>query len=250
MPRRNNRPAEGDVGFSDDLTVFVPPPPQVGRRTRIETHEERDRRLSAEFGRRRERQDRRTDERVARAITDWTVCCIPGCGASLNIPGHRLKPQATSEILPVCYRHQAVIANMHDKARERLARQQVEVVEARDRKLDLLEESDGATQGQIYFVRLNGLIKVGWASRLRSRLKRYGAGVVVLCHYPASRQEETELHRSLRPYLAMGREWYEDCQLINDVIAKVIERHGEPTIFPYWTAPKPDVVCKRSGPLR
>lgn len=264
MPRRNERAEQpGPLEFSDDLAAFVPPPPQVGRRTRLETREERDRRINAEFGRRRERNDRRADQRVAEALRDaWESCCIPGCDEPLRLTrptAGRVSDGPVSVRLPVCTRHKTIIANMEspwashadlEQMRERLARQRVEAVETMTQAVDLDIESNGAKQGQIYFVRLNDTIKVGWALKLRTRLKSYGAGVEVLAHYPASRQEETELHRTLRPYLARGREWYEDCPLITDVIAGVIKRHGEPTIFPTWTAPKPDVVCKRSGPLR
>lgn len=134
-------------------------------------------------------------------------------------------------------------------ARQHYARRWVEHEVAEERRSNTIEENDGAEQGQIYFVRLNGMIKVGWSSKLRSRLKSYGASAEILCHYPASRPEERDLHRQLRPYLAMGREWYQECQLLVDVVAGVIQRHGEPTIFPAWTRPKADLAAKpRSWP--
>jgi hypothetical protein len=122
-------------------------------------------------------------------------------------------------------------------ARSRWAKRRVEDDDERQRRI----ENNGAN-GHIYFVRQNGLIKVGWSGRLESRLKQYGANVEILCHFPATRDDETLLHRQLRPYLARGREWYEDCPLLHDVVAGYVKQHGPPVIKPYWTKPKDPAV--------
>jgi hypothetical protein len=135
----------------------------------------------------------------------------------------------------------------HAAMRERLARRYIEEEITRFERQDLDHENAGAPQGQIYVIRQGGLIKVGWSSKLRSRLKQYGAGVEILAHYPATRAEETGLHQSLRPYLARGREWYQDCKLLTDVVNGIIQRHGKPTVFPYWTEPKRDQTARPKG---
>jgi hypothetical protein len=247
---RRNRRADETAPLGD---VTIPDPP---RQTRWETEAERDARITAEFGRKRERSHRRQDARVLAAIDDWRTCCIPGCGEDLN-GGFKSRigtqaPPDPSRKLPVCTRHATIIHGQSDKRmddptylemRESLARQRVLKEHKLAAEWDCIEESGGATQGQIYFVRLNGMVKVGWSLKLRSRLKAYGASAEILCHYPASRSDETYMHRQLRPFLAKGREWYEDCKLISDVVAGIIEQHGEPTIFPTWTEPKPPTVA-------
>lgn len=252
MPRKNNRlqsvDDESDAFDSAEAAYVI-------KRTRLETEAERDARIRAEGERRRFRNERRADTRIAQLV-DWSKCCIPGCdaGSSGSLAWH---PKDVTEVIPVCYRHEVIITRQTESrwtepdylaTRQRLSRQRVVREIEAERKADLQHESAGAKQGQIYFVRLNGLIKVGWASKLRSRLKSYGASAEILCHFPASRADETHLHRQLRPYLAKGREWYQDCKLIEDVTADYIKQYGQPTIFPDWTVPKPDVICtKRSA---
>lgn len=233
-------------------------------RLRLETSAERDARLNAEWRKRRERNDRRADERVARAV-NWDECCIPGCGHKfgqlpqpLNGRGLGTQPpprrvRNVAEELPICPRHLVIIGKQGslrwddpdiEEARKSHAKQLVTVQAKRERKWDLAEENNGA-EGQLYFVRLNGLVKVGWSSRLRSRLKSYGADVEILCHFPGTRTDETNLHRQLRPYLAKGREWYQDCDLIHDVVAGYIKQYGQPSISPTWTQPKPPTIKPR-----
>lgn len=247
--RREESPPEVDDGLVDTVGIEI-----ALSRERYETEDERDARIREEFERRRFRNERRADVRIAAQI-DWQVCCIPGCDASSS--GTRaFRPRKVTEALPICRRHETIIHKQTQPhwqevdylaMRERLARQRVVEEIKAERKADLAHESHGAVQGQIYFVRINGLVKVGWASKLRSRLKSYGASAEILCHFPASRPDETLLHRQLRPYLAKGREWYQDCKLIEDVVAGYIKQYGQPSIFPEWTVPKKDVICKRSA---
>lgn len=245
MGRKNQRPP---VPESD-----IPPPPLTITRKRRETTQERDQRLGVEFGRKRERNQKRIDARVAAAV-DWSRCCIPGC--ETEFPRFAKATdyyRNVAERLPLCMYHETIVAaqaapQMLDadrmEMRKLMARRHIEEETKRFERHDLIEENAGAPQGQIYVIRQGGLIKVGWSSKLRSRLKQYGAGVEILAHYPATRSEETDLHRSLRPYLARGREWYQDCTLLADVVAGIIKRHGEPTVFPYWTEPKADLAAK------
>lgn len=236
----------------DDVPVYM--------RLRRETDAEQQARLNAASGRRRRRTDERIDARIQAHFdtVGWRECMVPECpepARSDELGSWRRRQHDVTKSLPLCTRHLVLIASTATNswynpdvvaAREQFARKVVAEEIERDRKADLAFESAGATQGQIYFVRLNGLIKVGWSSKLRSRLKSYGASAEILCHYPASRQEETDLHRSLRPYLARGREWYQDCRLIADMVNGLVEKHGQPTLLPGWTEPKPDVVGKRN----
>jgi hypothetical protein len=226
--------------------------PQVVTVARMETDEERDRRIEAQFGRRRERMMRRRDARVLGAIADWSICCIPGCGErlpyGLAVPAAARK---VNERLPVCDYHQIIIAKQVDYAaadaehfqmRDRLAKRIVEEETERYEAWKARDQNHGAPEGQIYFVRLNGMIKVGWSMKLRDRLKSYGASAEVLCHYPGSRTDEVNLHRQLRNELARGREWYHDNDVLAHFVSEALARHGDPTILPYWSEPKKPVV--------
>jgi hypothetical protein len=255
MGRKNHRVPDL---IPDDITPAAVVEVRSIRR-RFETDEERERRLSVQFGRRRERNEKRNDQRVLEAIGDWDHCCIPGCEEVTSWRAKFATYQAkdASKKIPVCIYHETIIGLQvqsfmadgdHDRVRQSLARRHIEEEIAFEESLELVgENGKGAPNGQIYVIRQGGLIKVGWSSKLRSRLKQYGAGVEILAHYPATRAEETDLHRSLRPFLARGREWYQDCRLLADVVADIHKRYGEPTIFPYWTVPKPDQAARPKG---
>lgn len=155
---------------------------------------------------------------------------LPICSDHGVIVKRQLDPQWNDEeIINLRLKHQGLLEQRQD-AHARAA---------------IINMNGGSARGQIYFLRLNGLIKVGWSSDLVGRLKAYGPDVVVLCHYPASRQDETLMHRQLRPYLAKGREWYEDCQLIADVVNRMVSQYGKPHLTAYWTEPKADPIKKR-----
>jgi hypothetical protein len=231
----------------------IPPAPITVTRRRLETPKERDSRVDAELSRKRQRNEKRIAGRVASAV-DWSTCCIPGCGTTIT-PMAAFYRDASQQ-LPLCTYHETLVSLQanpwirdkdHEDMRRLMARRYVEEEHTRFERQDIIEENDGASQGQIYVIRQGGLIKVGWSSKLRSRLKSYGAGVEILAHYPATRAEETGLHRSLRPYLARGREWYQDCKLLADVVDGIIKRHGAPTVFPYWTEPKPAQSARPKG---
>lgn len=247
MGRKNRRTSPVvDDGISEiDIPTVIRP--------RLETREERDKRLDAEFGRRRERQLRRIDERVGAAL-DWTKCCIPGCGTEFNkMLTVQVKLRDPSEGLPLCTYHETIVGQQwrtfaadedHQAMRQRMARRYVaREVQALDVRTNR-HENGGHDEGQIYFVRLNELIKIGWSGKLRSRLKSYGASAEVLCHYPGTRQDETLLHRQLRDNLARGREWYHDCPAVQLFIERAIKQHGRPSILPWWTEPKADLIRK------
>lgn len=122
-----------------------------------------------------------------------------------------------------------------------------EAVETRERITEARSRSDAET---IYFIRQNGLIKVGWTSQPGARFKAYGPNVEILCHYPGTRQDETHLHRQLRPSLAKGREWYHDDDVLELFVKNAIARHGPPTFRPWWSQPAKPVIKGRKRAQR
>lgn len=60
-------------------------------------------------------------------------------------------------------------------------------------------------QGEIYYAKVGALIKVGWTSDLYQRMKSYGPEAELLACYPATRRDESHLHRNLTPSRAKGR---------------------------------------------
>jgi hypothetical protein len=156
--------------------------------------------------------------------------------------------------LPICHDHAAVVWNQlvtfhrKDEALGEAIADVNDLVAERARHEEAEEKAAflAREDGDIYFVRVGGMVKVGWTRDLWSRLKSYGASAELLVSYPATRSDETNLHRQLRPALAKGREWYEDGQIIAGFIDEALAKYGQPPKFEsLWTQPKRIVAGKR-----
>lgn len=247
MPRRNQRKPSEYAPL--DLTpprVRTPPPspyaPGEQRRGFIPQAE-----------RERDRAARQRWARTNRGI-DWSTCLVPGCGAALTIIDAFSKGFSAHDPdrgLPLCDHHAIIVW----RSVQQVSHLPV-VIEATYKVQSTLAEKYQAEEaeaqrafmaredGDIYFVRLNGMVKAGWTRDLPKRLKQYGASVEVLCHYPATRDDETHLHRQLKPALARGREWYEDGPVVQMFIEQALEKYGPPTASARWTEPK-EIIGRR-----
>lgn len=241
MGRKHRRHSE-----SMPLTITREDVPFVPAEDIWRTQEQRDADREAWQAARLEQQKRRhaasRRARVAAAV-DWDACCIAGCGEKVRV----YAPQRDVDLrLPVCSYHAVIIKRQIDPAWddegliELRSDYQAHREQVRDgsQRAASIDSNGGSSKGQLYFVRLNGLVKVGWSAELVKRLKAYGPDVEILCHYPGTRQDETLMHRQLKPYLAKGREWFEDCKVIEDIVAGIVRQHGPPTLSAEWTAPR------------
>lgn len=61
--------------------------------------------------------------------------------------------------------------------------------------------------GWVYFIRVDGLIKIGWSSYPRQRFKQLRP-TEVLHWLPGTMEDEQQLHRGFRHLRAKGREYY------------------------------------------
>ena len=190
----------------------------------------------------------------------------PGLGLSDEEPRPRCKMRGCRRVITlreaqmgVCWEHALVIweqvqRNRHESDVIEAAEKRVE----QRRKQDLLlfarkyqsalpsipvPEPDASPRPvrvseYIYYVKVDSLIKVGYSASLYERLMSYGPAAEVLAHHPGTRADERDLHRTFRPFLAHGREWYNPSQLLIDHIDAVIAKWGKPWIIPEWSTPK------------
>lgn len=249
MPRRNNR---GESVPPLDITpADIPKRVQIGERPLgprpywakpVEDPYLRRRREE------RERADRQAEARKRDGV-DWSVCLVPGCGEDLRIYGaliFRIEDRDPDKSLPLCDHHATVAwRQIQSRKGDPLIMRTTAEVDAELRHRQATKEAEAAARrkadrnGHMYFVRINDLIKIGWTRNLGRRLKEYGAGAELLCHYPAHADEETALHRQLRPSLAKGREWYHHDDVVSMHIADTLKRHGSPRVTADWTEPAP-----------
>ncbi len=247
MPRRNNRDHYEPV----DLTPLEP----------VEWHTassyQDTRAARADRARKHDEAAKRQRNAAINGGIDWSVCLVPGCGQELKLWGtwrtQDKERRDHTTVLPLCTTHLAVAAaQAHRQADDPLmVKAAGEVLERRAAKTETLHEAGKKawlkkTDGHIYFVRLNGLIKVGWSRLVEDRLRAYGPDVELLVIYEGTRQDETNLHRQLRPALARGREWYLDNAITQRFVAEAVAKHGEPNpaLYDTWTRPK-DVIRPR-----
>lgn len=244
MPRRNHREPRRPYEPIDLTPEDVNKPRPIDG----EAQYQRERRERAE------RAKRQRDARINGGI-DWTVCLVPGCGEGLYVIGlanhHEPVARDHTAALPMCIYHLGVAA---EQAKAETARPVTDTVrlllEARKQAVaeNVLEAHRTRRMerqdGHLYALRANGLIKVGWSREVDRRLRAYGPDVEVLAVWPGTRQDETNLHRQLRPALAAGREWYTDGPITQSFIDEMVSLYGPPEVFTEWTRPK-DIIKPR-----
>lgn len=256
MPRRNHQSGHRPPHVAYEPEVIVVDRVR-DKLVWIEDHEYQATK-NAGWQRANETLDKQQKARIAKHI-DWTLCLVIGCTGrpaltlGSKVFGRDLE-QDPANALPLCLDHLAVAWKQMQQHRgnpevieavETLNRRQQEQAtrEAADERARWLASLDG----EIYYLRQNGLIKVGWTRDLYDRLRAYGPDVELLCHYRGSRDDETNLHRQLRPALARGREWYHDGDIINLFLTRALAEHGPPYTTYDWTAPKVTAAKQRKG---
>lgn len=118
-------------------------------------------------------------------------------------------------------------------------------VEARAKRSEVQRKP--AAMGEIYYVRVGGLIKVGWTTKLADRVRSYGPDAVLLANYPGTRADEGALHRQLKPARYKGREWYTDGGVTDLFIKRALKEHGPPRFTTVgWTEHEQVVAGKHA----
>jgi hypothetical protein len=69
----------------------------------------------------------------------------------------------------------------------------------------------------VYFISMQGLIKVGYTKNFLQRMRAYGP-CELLCVVEGGRAEEALVHQTLRHDLHHGAEWYNDTEFVRQVI--------------------------------
>lgn len=246
MPRRNNRvPSEYEPLdlTPDDVEPQNPHP--LGSREGKAWWSERQARRSQE----------QSEARINGGIS-WHACLVPGCG---NAPYfrdlHAAKLRDHHYAIPLCRVHLMTArdqaGNYIEKERDfalAVATQVSMYRQGRSAEEDAKAQAEfmADRNGDIYFIRIGDLIKVGWTRDMWSRLKSYGASAELLVCYPGTRDDETNLHRQLTPARVRGREWYEDGPIINGFLEDALRLYGPPQSFDgLWTEPKKTVRLRR-----
>lgn len=96
--------------------------------------------------------------------------------------------------------------------------------------------------GTIYYLRSDGLIKIGFTSRWPLRMRGYSPGSILLAIHPGTRDDETKLKRRFAVHRTHGSEWLAQVPPVMEHIDRVLAEHGPP--------PAVDFAAKRATTRR
>lgn len=113
---------------------------------------------------------------------------------------------------------------MYARARERdrASREEARIESRR-------KQTDPDSTGFVYYMRINGQIKIGYTANLRQRSRTYPPGTELLAVEPGTPELEKRRHSQFSRHLARGREWFTESDGLSAHIAACAEEHGIPT---------------------
>lgn len=160
-------------------------------------------------------------------------CCWPDCfeWAPMDL------------MVPACWKHARIIAEDFIRiVHEYKAGEQKRVEEVKERRAD--------PNGNIYYLRVDGLIKIGFSKDVWSRMKSYPPTSQLLAIEPGTAQTEWVRHQQFHVELEHGREWFKESPELTLWIDAVRAQHGDPQARAYrFTTPndrKKETINKRS----
>lgn len=98
-------------------------------------------------------------------------------------------------------------------------------------------QGNSAASGFVYYIRINGRIKIGYASDVRARTRHYPPGSELLAVEPGTPQNERERHQEFSRFLIEGREWFTESPVLVEHIHNIRARYGDPAklLYKYTT---------------
>lgn len=108
----------------------------------------------------------------------------------------------------------------------RMSRQRHEQKKLDARMTRMLEQAE--SDGWVYYMRINGRIKIGYTTNLRQRSRSYPPGTELLAVEPGTRETEKRRHDQFSRSLAQGREWFAESDALTQHIADLATRYAAP----------------------
>lgn len=139
--------------------------------------------------------------------------------------------------LPLCGMHVGQVLAAHDAekraAEQRVAAREQAKIDAAARAVEKVEqgfllEDDEPVPGWVYYVRLDGVIKIGFTKNLDRRLRELGPTATLLATEPGTLKLERQRHQHFGKDLILGREWFTESDELTTWINTLIEEYGEP----------------------
>lgn len=163
----------------------------------------------------------RTDAMRKESQRASDLCAWPGC--------EKTRPGDASDYgeVPLCIAHVYETWRLARDLAERTQNQvpALTVTDWRTKETSTVEKPTSKV-GWVYYLRVDGHIKVGYASNLRNRLKAYPPTSEFLYAHRGTKATEKVAHSMLYLWLAQGREWFEDRPEVLEYVAAQERRYG------------------------
>jgi hypothetical protein len=85
--------------------------------------------------------------------------------------------------------------------------------------------------GFVYYLHVGERIKIGYSVDVKRRMRDYPPGSELLAVEPGDRELETKRHRQFAGSRTDGREWFRPTPDILELVAEIVDVHGEPRRF-------------------
>lgn len=117
---------------------------------------------------------------------------------------------------------------MYREARRRTELAKQEVLQE-NRRL----KADPDSTGYVYYMRINGQIKIGYTANLRQRSRNYPPGTELVATEPGTLELERRRHTQFSRDLARGREWFRESEQLTTHMRELVGTHGVPDALMY-----------------
>lgn len=184
------------------------------------------------------------------------LCSWTGCDETLLVDTWDANLDHAIETTPLCFTHATRIWAIMEKELE-----QQEKMSALDNEQDILkwwkaseERKEVAKQrrrdtisdrkrhpGCVYYLALDGHIKIGWTQHLEQRLKAYPPGAELLASHDGSMETESHFHEKFKVYRSKGREWYKQAQPIMEHIERLRAVRRKPVAYRDYSTVDPKI---------
>lgn len=106
--------------------------------------------------------------------------------------------------------------------------------DADEKRKDKLRKLAGTNDpGFVYYIRMDDLIKIGYAKDVAKRMRAYPPSAELLAIHPGTPALEKQMHQQFHAFLRRGREWFAPHQQVMDHVNGVREQFGDPAPFAY-----------------
>jgi hypothetical protein len=106
-------------------------------------------------------------------------------------------------------------------------------INAEKERQQKIARARGNQPGFVYYIRMDDLIKIGYARDISRRMRAYPPSAELLAAHPGTEKLEREIHQDFEAFLRRGREWFAPHETLMRRVAEVRSAFGDPSSMAY-----------------